>query len=135
MSVHHTFILRTADIRGRAVEAVANTKLEPLMEVLIRPYKKSRTIGMNAGYWGYILTPAAEQLGYESVELLHRLICCELYGSHKAKFGSHEYDASNRTTTHPETMTTQEFSNHCERASALLIGQGVVLPAPETWFT
>lgn len=129
-----SFILRSADIRERAAKAVSIVQTDPIMEVIIRPYKKERTLGKNSGYWGYILTPAAEQLGYESAETLHRLVCCELYGSSKIAFAGAVYDVPNRTTTHPKTMNRQEFSDHCERAAALLTAQGVALPAQETWF-
>ena len=46
------FILRSPDIRGRAVEAISSLTLKPvLMEVIVRPFEKTRTLGQNSRYW------------------------------------------------------------------------------------
>ena len=102
--------------------------------MIVSEYVKDRSIPANNGYWGYVLTPAAEQLGYESVKLLHKFICMEIFGAHKVAFAGKVYDVPNRTTTTPTKLDKKEFSDFTERAAALLIAQGVVLPARETWF-
>lgn len=112
---------------------VASSSIKNQFEIIVRPYKKDRTLGKNNGYWGYTLTPAAEQLGYESVEKLHELVCCELYGTEEIEFAGKKYTRPVRTTTRPNVMTRQEFDLHCERAAALLTDQGVQLPLRETW--
>lgn len=111
----------------------ANTLPKKKWEVTIKEYKHNRTTTKNNGYWGYTLTPAAEQLGYESVEKLHELVCCELYGIEEIEFAGKKYTRPIRTTTRPKVMTREEFDLHCERAAALLTDQGVQLPAQETW--
>ena len=123
------------DIRDNCIafiESMGNTKA---WKVTIKEYVKDRSIEANNGYWGYVLTPAAEQLGYESVELLHKFICMEIFGVKKIAFAGKVYDVPVRTTTAPTKLDKREFSDFTERAAALLIAQGVVLPARETWFT
>jgi hypothetical protein len=123
------------DIRQNCIEAIEALPRNGKWEVTIEEYSPDRSITANAGYWGYVLTPAAEQLGYESVKELHRQICSELYGVRRVAFAGKVYEEPIRTTTHPTTMSRKEFADHTERAAALLIGQGVILPARETWFT
>ena len=45
------FIVRDKAIRGRAMYAVAHITHEPLMEVIVRPYRKDRTAAQNALLW------------------------------------------------------------------------------------
>ena len=136
MTDAHTFILHPNrdDIRDNCIAYIESLGNAKSWKVSIKEYVKDRSVESNAGYWGYILTPAAEQLGYESVELLHRLVCQELYGSKQVTFAGKVHDVPNRTTTHPTKMDRKEFNDHKERAAALLTAQGVTLPAPETWF-
>lgn len=125
-----TFILPVGQI---ALHAFLDTRPSgKKWEVTVKEYHKDRTIQRNSGYWGYIITPAAEQLGYESVEKLHELVCCELYGIEELEFAGKKYTRPVRTTTRPKVMTRQEFDIHCERAAALLTDQGVKLPVQET---
>lgn len=136
MTEHH-FILHPdrPDIRQNCIAFIEGLPLDRKWDIAIEEFVPERTTSKNSGYWGYVLTPAAVQLGYESVEQLHRLVCMELYSSTRTAFAGKVYDVPNRTTTTPKTMNRKEFSDHVERAAALLIAQGVVLPAPETWFT
>src|SRR3990167_9855617 len=136
MTDSHTFILHPnrADIRQNCYDCIRSLPNDKTWKVIVGEYTPDRTTTKNAEYFGYILRPAAEQLGYESVYDLHRLICIEIFGAHKVAFAGKTYELPNRTTTHPTIMNKKEFSDFFERASALLIEQGVVLPAPETWF-
>lgn len=46
------FILRDQHIRERAVAAIDTLTLQPvLMEVIIRPFEKIRSLGQNARFW------------------------------------------------------------------------------------
>jgi len=46
------FILRDGHVRDRAMLAINTMPLKPtLMEVVIRPCEKTRTLGQNARYW------------------------------------------------------------------------------------
>ena len=135
--VSHTFILHPnrADIRQACHDAIRALPDDKPWKVIISEHVKDRTIPQNSGYWGYVITPAALQKGYESNELLHKHICCELYGTHNVAFRGQVYIEPNRTTTHPKVMSKAEFNEHTERAAALLIADGVTLPAKETWFS
>lgn len=45
--------------------------------VTVRPFKSQRSIKQNARHWG-LLTVAARELGYDSVEDLHESVCMHL---------------------------------------------------------
>lgn len=49
------FIIRSKDIRRNAAEAVAHIAAEPLMEVIIREYRKSKTQEQLGYLWGVVL--------------------------------------------------------------------------------
>lgn len=122
------------DIRDNCIafiESLGNTKA---WKVTVKEYVKDRSIPANNGYWGYVLTPAALQLGYESVEQLHEFICMEIFGIKQVVFAGRVHHKPIRTTTTPTKLDRKEFSDFTERAASLLIAQGVVLPARETWF-
>lgn len=47
-----SFILRSPAIRGRATAVISTLPLKPvLMEVVIRPFEKTRSLGQNSRYW------------------------------------------------------------------------------------
>lgn len=97
-------------------------------KVTLEEYVPDRSLDANSEYWVSIVTPAAEQLGYESSDELHFFICCELYGTKVKKFGDKEYLYPVKSTTKPKKMTKREFLDHRERASALVVNMGVTLP-------
>ena len=133
----HTFILgpRNAEHRQSCHEYIKALDDRKPWKVIISEYVKDRGTDANAAYWAGTITPAAGYLGYESVKELHRQICMELYGTRKVAFAGKVYDEPMRTTTTPTVMTKAEFSEHMERAAALLTAQGVVLPSRDHWFT
>ena len=46
-----SFILRDPAIRHRAVMFINGLSESPLMEVVIRPFEKTRSLGQNSRYW------------------------------------------------------------------------------------
>ncbi len=56
-----TFLLRSDQIRAHASQQVLETPFDPVHEVVIRPYKVSRTLEQNCAQWPY-LTGFAQQL-------------------------------------------------------------------------
>ena len=133
----HTFLLqpRVAEHRQSCHDYIRALDEGKKWKVIVCEYVPDRSTEKNAYYWAGIVTPAAEQKGYESSELLHRHICCALYGTHNIAFQGQVYIEPNRTTTTPTMMSKAEFNDHCERAAALLTADGVDLPSRDHWFT
>ena len=133
----HTFLLHPHNAEHRQschdyIKALDDSKP---WKVIVSEYVKDRSVEANSAYWAGTIAPAAEQMGYESAEDLHRAICAELYGVRRVAFAGKVYEVPNRTTTTPTTMSRKEFSDHTERAAALLTAQGVTLPSRDHWFT
>ena len=84
----HTFLLHphNAEHRQSCHDYIKALDEGKKWKVIVCEYVKDRSIEKNAEYFGYILRPAADQLGYESVYDLHRLICIEIFGAHKIAF-------------------------------------------------
>lgn len=51
MNIAQTFIIRSADIRKNAVEAVKNIRAEPLMQVEIKEFQNIRSLAQNSLMW------------------------------------------------------------------------------------
>lgn len=135
MTDKKTFLIDESDSsRAAAVNLIDDLPRAKRWLLTLEEHSAKRNSSYNAYYWTAIITPAAEQLGYESTEDLHELICCELYGSQEVTFMGHTQLKPNRTTTSPTTMTKIEFQAHCDRAAALLANQGVLLPAGDRWY-
>jgi hypothetical protein len=62
--------IKSIIVRNRAIEFVRTIPLDVLHEVIIRPYKKDRSLLQNAYYW-VILTIIGKFLGYTKKEM-HR---------------------------------------------------------------
>lgn len=65
----HTFIIKTEEIRMRALVAIESLPLEQVHEVLIRPYHKDRSAAQNSLYWKWMTIIGAD-LG-ESKDEVH----------------------------------------------------------------
>lgn len=100
-----------------------------LHEIEIREYKVDKQRYQEKFYWGYVVTPFAEFCGY-TPEQMHRIICCELYGTHEVEFNGKKYPMPNRTTTSPKKMNVAEYDKHILMASAMAGEQGVYV---EPW--
>ena len=63
------FIVKSADILGKALQAVAciPVNAEKPIEVLIRPYKKKRSLEANA-YYHVVIKDIAKHIGYSPEE-------------------------------------------------------------------
>jgi hypothetical protein len=82
-----SFIIRTQVIRTAAAKAVMEITENPLMEVLIRPYEKTRTEGQNSRYWCTLeeelrqlsagIAEISEHTGYSPLEV-RRIVAKEL---------------------------------------------------------
>lgn len=47
----HTFIIRSEEVRLRVLVVIESLPMEPLHEIIIRPYHKDRSAAQNSTYW------------------------------------------------------------------------------------
>lgn len=65
----------------------------------VRPYKKPRSLGLNAYHWAAVITPLAAFCG-ESPERIHEVLCGEYFGwETKCLKGGFQIRKPRRTTT------------------------------------
>ncbi len=78
------FILRNSGIRDNALQELAALPLNPvLMEVIIRPYEKTRSLGQNSRYWASVteymrqidavIKAIEEYTGYDQISVRRHL--------------------------------------------------------------
>lgn len=92
--------------------AVENAKQE--MEVLLRPYKRDRSLEQNARYWG-ILNNAAVQLGVES-NSLHQEAKYTFLGYREMEVNGHPIVILNSTTR----LNTKQMTDYTDQVEAWL---------------
>lgn len=124
------FILKNEDIRQRAVSHLLDLTFDPPFEVVIRPYKKDRSLEQNARMWA-LHRAAAEHTG-EDDYVLHAIACRMLLGVREVARHARVWEIPNSTTEYfdPEIMKTrklsvQEMSDFMERLERLYVEQGV----------
>ena len=109
------FIIRNEDIRQRALMTLAELPAdpemgEPLFEVVMRPYKKDRTLEQNARV--FALHNAAARHTGEDVDVLHHIACKSYLGVRVIERQGKVWEIVNTTTNYydPETMTTRKLN-------------------------
>lgn len=92
-----------------------------LHEIEIKEYKKVRSSQANRYYFGVVVRPLAQHLGYTEAEM-HNELLGAVYGWKTVRgLDGQERTVPNRRTTEPEKMNTAEFAvfiEHCQRIAA-----------------
>ena len=146
----HKFILRNPDVKKTASDLILGIPIEPLHEVIIREYRKDRTLAQNSLYWMWI-TLLAGELGetkedmhdhykgkilvhiYERDDTEYAAMIEAVRKVHKAGMKDEAkcladmiVDLTSTTRANVEQFT--EYLNDIEKDA---IGKGIVLPHPE----
>jgi len=123
MTEKHSFILRDRAIQTRALAYLREIAIDPdhPVEALFREYRKNRSLEANDFYWGFVVTPMANHLGYTPQEM-HMVLLCEVFGVKMIRgIDGVNLLVPRRTTTSPDKMKVGEFSDyitHCIRIAA-----------------
>jgi hypothetical protein len=56
----HTLIIRDDSVRHYAIDLIGGIPFEPVHEIILRPYKKDRSVAQNALYWLWATVIAGE---------------------------------------------------------------------------
>lgn len=119
------FVLRSEDIRARCIAEIEKIALDgPLTEVLIREYRRDRTLQTNSYYWAAIVEPLARHTGTSPHEM-HQILLGDYFGWEQKKVLGHTLELPRRTTTNPERLSQEEMSHfihHCESVKAGVMG-------------
>lgn len=81
-------------------EVRKEVKEESLLDVTVETHRKTRSNMQNRYYWGFLVQPVADELGYDR-EVMHDHF-------KKLFLGYEEYDMPDGTTTHKLKSTTDE---------------------------
>lgn len=121
------FLIREKRNRSDAAKAVlAIVGSYPLVEVCIRRHKKRRSGGANSFYWGCVVGPLAEFIGYTKEEM-HEELLGIYFGWETREFKGHKREYPRRTTTTPDTLETMEFKGLIETGQRIAAELGVRL--------
>lgn len=123
-----TFILRDETIRANLMAAIAKLKLAEPLEVLIRPYRKSRSLEQNSLLWAWYAV-IAQETGHDAEEI-HEFCKHKFLPPVFVDMGG-EVIETRRTTTKLKVGEMAEFMNavHAWATTEL----GVILPLPEEY--
>lgn len=105
-------------------------------ELLIRPWKKSRTDAQNHALFGVAYKIMAEETGFTAKEL-HYALCCEFFGE-KEVLG--KFVPFRTTTTDQfgkrDVLDWSVFSNFYATVERIASEAGIVIPSPDpAWRT
>jgi len=113
------FVLRDDQIVVRCeqyIESVADSG--KLYEVLVRPYRKNRTVQQNNYYFGVIIKLMCEETGYTKEEM-HWMLCRKLLGV--SEIADPESGEMHQIVNGTSGLSTTEFSDYME--AVMLWGQ------------
>lgn len=127
-----TFICRTPAIVERITHAVRHVPLDPPHEIIIRPWKKPRSLAANRLYWlwvGLIRDHLRESTGQvHHAEDVHVWLAGTFLPMRAVEIDGQAVHA--RTST--ATLTAREFAEYLEQVDAYCVDRlGLVLPHPD----
>jgi hypothetical protein len=91
------------------------------VQVVIRRYRKGRSLAQNRWYWGVIVPLMADHCGYDDEEMHSAL---------RMRFLM-KYEGLVPTIRSTTDLSTVEFSEYCEKCIRLGAEMGIVIPTPD----
>ncbi len=122
------FILRDEKIRQLALLALLELKIgDPLAEVVIRPYRKDRSLEQNAFMWR-MHQVASQEIGH-SVDELHYYCCARFLGTKAIMINDKFLSVPYTTTCGPEgkKLNVAEMNKFLIEVETFYVAQGVRL--------
>ena len=146
----HTFIARDELVRKNALQAISSMPLDPLHEIIIREYKKNRSLVQNALYW-YWITAIAGERGetkdyihfecrkshlvriYERDDPDYAKMIKAVREVHRAGMRGEAKDLSDQIVKLTSTTTANiaQFTEYLNDIETDVLGKGIVLEHPE----
>jgi hypothetical protein len=118
------FVLRTPEIREHVHAFVGRIPLEPLAEVLVRPFVEKRTLPQNSRLW-LLHTAAGNYVGC-SPEDMHEDMLCMFFGYTEVRMPSGAI--KRQPMKRSRQLDKREFAQFMEKVEAFYISQlGVYL--------
>jgi len=144
-----TFILRDEKVIAHLIAFINAQPKEPVIEVVVRKYKKKREIIQNSLYWRWI-THACEELGMLKEDLhfdLKRRLLCPIYMrddpeynemiimvkrlNHYQKEAAELLGRKIVKLTSTTTANVKQFAEYLREFERDMAGNGIVLPHKE----
>lgn len=118
------FIIRSKEVRQFAVKTVGEIPAEPLMEVIIRPFKEDKT-GEQRAWFHTLCGMLGEELGY-TLEEVKEIAKKDCFGAKTVTIA----DVTREVVKSSEKAKRDEYSALIETVYRLAAFSGVVLPPP-----
>lgn len=116
-----TYLLDSPQRAQFVAERVRQLDTQRPWEVILRPYRRLRTLNQNRRYWK-LLQIASESTGNEA-EDLHEFFKLKYLEPVTVSIGGQAKIVATSTTR----LNTQEFSEYVNRVESFLVGEGIWL--------
>jgi len=120
------FILRNEDVLANAQAFLSAVKIddEQPMEVVVRKYKRNRSLEQNNTYWDWVDT-IGKELGYPKDDM-HEVLMRQFLKPHIL-----EIDGKQIEVYSTKRLNVREMSEYMERVDQLAAEYGITLRRPE----
>lgn len=125
MQKDETFTLRNEQVKANCIEFISKLPAEPVMQVIIKPYVKKRSIDSNSLYWKW-LEVFSEYTGY-SKDDMHDVFRARFLPVIERTVKGIEL----RELTSTTSLNTKQFSEYMKEIEILAVEMGIVLPYPD----
>jgi hypothetical protein len=115
----------SAEKRATAAEYVSRLTSSPLMDVEVKPHRRSRSIAQNRLYWMWLHT-VADYAGYDEQEL-HLLLRERFLGYEPVEIKGKTVHTLKSTTE----LTIRQFTDYLNRLARLAYYLEISLPYPD----
>jgi hypothetical protein len=137
MSKEHSFLLKVRKDVMPAIDGLTNylttivclsddPKENTPIEIIVRPYKKKRSLSANNFYWSSVVEPLAEHLGFSKGQM-HEELLCDYYGYDLVIYRGREVKVPKRRTTSPETTDSYDFVGLTQLGQQIAAEQGIII--------
>jgi len=121
------FILKNGNIRSNAIQHIMGLDLSQMYEVIVQPFKDSRSKAQNRLYWKWI--PYLSDSCGNTNNQMHRIL--------KAKFIGVDREVVDGVNIielrSSKKLKVKEFANYLREVEALALEYNVTLPHPEDY--
>lgn len=118
------FQVRSVEIRQRAAEFVASLPVEPVYEVVVREYRKSRTLEQNALFHA-LIGDIANEMGEDDHESVKYMVKKDILGFERRTILGQEYEIVMSTTK----LNTKEMAHLIDMTYKWAADRGIYIPS------
>ncbi len=119
-------IIHNDSDKDMAISHIKALNIDKPWTVVIKPYKKNRSLSQNKLYWKWI-TCIGDEIGYERDEL-HAIMADKFLPDEIVEYGGKQIKKDKSTSR----LNTKEFTEYLEKIDRWAVTEmGIILPSPD----